>query len=58
MEVKVSFWADVDESDFDMVKHTFGKYGAEIISEEFPELKNIGYFNVEKADDSPEGQKE
>lgn len=47
-EIKITFYAYVNEEDFDEVKQAFGKSGAEIIGEEFPELKDIGYFKVEE----------
>jgi len=49
MEVKISFYADIDKHDLEEVKRAFNKYGAEIINENFPELKNVAYFKVEEA---------
>jgi hypothetical protein len=46
MEIKVSFVADVKPEDLEEVCRAFNKYGAEIIGNEFPELKNIDTFNV------------
>lgn len=46
MEIKVSFIADVKPEDLEKVSRAFNKYGAEIIGNEFPELKNIDTFNV------------
>ena len=46
-EIKVTFFADVDNKNIDAVKKGFYKHGAQIISEEFPELNNIGSFKLE-----------
>lgn len=46
MEIKVSFVADVKPEDLERVSRAFNKYGAEIIGNEFPELKNIDTFDV------------
>ena len=46
-EIKVSFYADVEEKKMDYVLRAFNKCGAEIITNEFPELLNVGSFDVE-----------
>lgn len=48
MEIKVSFVADVKPENLEKVRRAFNKCGADIISEEFPELKNIDTFDVRK----------
>lgn len=47
-EIKVVFYANVEDHDYQKVKKGFSKCGAEIIESEFPELKDIGYFSVEE----------
>ncbi len=46
-EIKVSFYADVEEKKMDYVLRAFNKCGADVIGSEFPELLNIGCFDVE-----------
>ena len=46
-EIKVSFYADVDEKRFDDVFKAISKYGAEIITNELSELSNVGCFDAE-----------
>ena len=46
-EIKVSFYADVDEKRFDDVFKAISKYGAEIITNELSELSNVGCFDVD-----------
>ena len=45
-EIKVSFYAEMEEKDFESVEHGFQKSGADIIADNFPELSNIGYFKI------------
>ena len=44
--IKVSFLAYVNNADMATIKDTLSKHGAKSISEDFPELWNIGYFDV------------
>jgi len=46
-EIKVSFYADVEENGLDEVLRAFNKCGADIIRGDFPELLNVGCFDVE-----------
>lgn len=46
-EIKVSFYADVEEKKMDDVLRAFNKCGAYIIGSEFPELMDVGCFDVE-----------
>ncbi len=46
-EIKISFYANIDENDLNIVERAFNKCGAEIIGDEFPELENIGCFEIE-----------
>ena len=47
IEIKVSFLANVDsEEDLLEVKRVFGSVGAEIITNEVPECKDVGCFEV------------
>jgi len=46
-KIRVSFYADVDEKKMNDVFKGFNKCGAEIITNEFPELLNVGSFDVE-----------
>lgn len=48
VEICVKFCIELEDKDFSEVKHGFDKCGAEIISKDFPELWDIGYFNVER----------
>ena len=45
-EIKVTFYADVDEKDYAEVVKALEKCGAEIITNELPELFSIGLFDV------------
>jgi len=53
-EIKVSFYADVDEKKFDDVLRAFNKCGANIIGGEFPELLNVGCFDMRVIDKKEE----
>lgn len=48
MEIQVSFRAQVNAENYAEAKKGFDKYGAEIVSKEFPELQSIGSFKVEQ----------
>ena len=45
-EIEIIFYANVDKNDLQSVKRGFQKCGADIITENFPELSNIGYFQI------------
>ena len=45
-EIKIAFYANVEEKDYDVVAKAFRKYGAEIINSEVPELKDVGCFEI------------
>ena len=47
-EIKISFYANIDEDDIAEVTRVLNKYGAEIISQEIPELENVGCFAIEE----------
>ena len=47
-EIKVVFYANVEADDYQKVVKDFDKYGAKIVGDEFPELKDIGNFSVEE----------
>ena len=49
-EICVKFNAELEDKDFAEVRRGFDKCGAEIIGEDFPELWDIGYFNVERVE--------
>lgn len=48
VEICVKFCIELEDKDFPEVKRGFDKCGAEIIGKDFPELWDIGYFNVER----------
>ena len=45
-EIKIVFYANVEEKDYDSVARAFRKCGAEMINNELPELKNVGCFEI------------
>lgn len=47
-EIKISFYASVDEDALAEVKRLLNKYGAEVITNNFEELENVGYFSIEE----------
>ena len=49
-EIKISFYADVNEKDMEEVTRVFNKCGAEIIEHNLPELRNIGFFEVSEVE--------
>ena len=49
-EIKISFYADVNETDIEEVARVFDKCGSEIIEHNLPELKNIGLFEVSEVE--------
>ena len=48
MTIEVSFKAEINEKDYAEVKRGFDKAGAQIISENFPEMKAIYGFKTEQ----------
>ncbi len=46
-EIKVSFYADVDEKKIDDIFRVLDKCGADIVTNDLPELSNIGRFMLE-----------
>ena len=47
-EIKISFYANVDEDSLAEVKRALSKYGAEVITDNFEELENVGCFEIEE----------
>ena len=45
-EIKITFYADVEEQDYDEVVKALENNGAAIITNELPELFSVGYFDV------------
>ncbi|MBP3231686.1 MAG: hypothetical protein J6M33_05310 [Anaerovibrio sp.] len=45
-EIKITFYADVEEQDYETVVKALENNGAAIITNELPELFNVGYFDV------------
>lgn len=45
-EIKVTFYADVEEKDYAEVVKALENNGAAIITNELPELFSVGYFDV------------
>lgn len=46
-EIKVSFYADVDEKEIDDIFMVLNKCGADIVTSDLPELSNVGRFALE-----------
>ena len=46
-ELKITFYADVDEQDYAEVVKALENNGAAIITTELPELFSVGYFEVD-----------
>ena len=49
-EIKIVFYANVEEKDYDSVAKAFRKCGAEIINSDLPELKNVGCFEIHEVE--------
>ena len=45
-EIKITFYADVEEQDYETVVKALENNGAAIITNELPELFSVGYFDV------------
>lgn len=45
-EIKITFYADVEEKDYAEVVKALEKCGAEMITNELPELFSVGLFDV------------
>ena len=46
-EIRVSFYADVDEKEIDDIFRALNKCGADIVTSDLPELSNVGRFALE-----------
>ncbi len=45
-EIKITFYADVEEQNYETVVKALENNGAAIITNELPELFSVGYFDV------------
>lgn len=54
MTIEISFKAEINDDDYTDVKRGFEKCGAEIISNEFPEMLDIWNFKVEQVKNKEE----